>query len=228
MTDRPIIFSAPMVRALLTGTKTQTRRTLKPQPDMAKIGQPCHPEPRGACRWVWMARDDRPDYQYATADFLVRFAVGDRLWVRETWQHAPQKYCTCPQGSEPAPCDDWSNGTGCRSNRGDVVYRADKEALTGWHSAIFMPRWASRLTLTVTDVRVQRLQDITEEDAKAEGVALAIAGQGDDGAIRIRTHRTGFVGVWQEINGNWLDNPWVVALTFSAEQRNIDSGADHD
>jgi len=170
-----------------------------------------------------MARDDRPDYQYATADFRVPFEIGDRLWVRETWQYAPSQYCHCPQPSEPSPCDDWLEGTGCRSNRGAILYRADAETLTRQRPSIFMPRWASRLTLTVTDVRIQRLQDITEEDAKAEGVALAISGQGDDGTIKIRTHRTGFVGIWQEINGNWLDNPWVVALTFTVERRNIDA-----
>lgn len=223
MTDRPILFSAPMIRALLDGRKTQTRRILKPQPDMAKIAQPCHPEPRGNGIWVWMARDDRPDYRYATADFRVRFEIGDRLWARETWQHAPQKYCTCPQGSEPAPCDDWSNGIGCRSNRGDVIYRADNEALIRWRSPIHMPRWASRLTLTVTDVRVQRLNEIDEDDAKAEGVEPAVSGHGPDGLIK--TYRTGFVGVWNEINGNWLENPWVVALTFAVKRCNIDEVA---
>ena len=197
MTDRPILFSAPMIRALLDGRKTQTRRILKPQPDMTKISQPCHPEPRGNGRWVWMARDDFPEYSYATADFKVRFAKGDRLWVRErVW---------LPEGNDP---------------RGHVTYHADHgdDRALKWRPGIHMPRWASRITLTVTDVRAQRLQEISEADAIAEGAPAVISGQGVDGPVK--THRTGFVGIWNKINGNWLDNPWVVAITFVVEQRN--------
>lgn len=208
MTDRPILFSAPMVRALIEGRKTQTRRVLKPQPDMAKISQPCHPEPRGAGRWVWMARDDSPGYSFATADFVVRFAVGDRLWVRETWRTAPEH-----DGLKPA----------------DISVHAPMLFMAGtgvtfpsplWgkaRPAIHMPRWASRLTLTVTDVRAQRLQDISEDDARAEGAPRFDSSLG-------RGFRPGFQSVWEQINGagSWDANPWVAALTFSVEQRNID------
>ena len=182
MTDRPILFSAPMIRALLDGRKTQTRRILKPQPLMGYT----------------------PD---VTASKGVRFAKGDRLWVRETfsfdhrWTGLPPRDV---QWEEP------------------VWYWADGDPTDGdWTKpkpGIHMPRWASRLTLTVTDVRAQRLQEISEADAIAEGAPAVISGQGVDGPVK--THRTGFVGIWNKINGNWLDNPWVVAITFVVEQRN--------
>ena len=126
MSDHPIIFSGPMVRSLLDGRKTQTRRVLKPQP-----------------------QGEQPKNWTRANDKAVRYAPGDRLYVREAINKV--------------------------STPGDVVYRADFEAGgndgagLGWRPSIHMPRWASRLTLTVTDVRVQRLQDISEEDARAEG-----------------------------------------------------------
>jgi len=138
--DRPIIFSAPMVRALLAGRKTQTRRVIKPQPQCEK------PEliTRG-----------------------IRFAKGDRLWVRESFN--PEVY-ELDGGDMP-------------TEGPKLLYRADGYPYNGWidpdtderHDecpwtpATHMPRWASRLTLDVTDVRVERLQDITETDAEAEG-----------------------------------------------------------
>lgn len=213
-----------MVEALFAGTKTQTRRILKPQPDMAKIGQPCHPEPRGACRWVWMARDNRPDYQYATADFLVRFAVGDRLWCRETWAR-----------TSVAPIVETIDNP-------MVVYRAaDNRTDYGgpWRPAIFMPRWASRLTLAVTDVRVQRLQEISYEDAIAEGCADYAKfiesnevdppprdrESAEECARRLEWPQRDFSALWTTINGagSWDANPWIVALTFTVERRNIDA-----
>lgn len=222
MVGRPILFSGPMVRALLAGTKTQTRRVLKPshlrffngddkpyRPDIEYLARALLDATDFRCidRDVWTWRGKAFDYQDGPQTLwlaYLNFVVGDRLWVRETWQ-------------VPALCDPQYRATST-----ERIGHWDP-AVGPWKPGIHMPRWASRLTLTVTGVRVQRLQDITEEDAKAEGVALAIAGQGDDGTIRIRTHRTGFVGVWQEINGNWLDNPWVVALTFTVERRNIDA-----
>ncbi len=204
MVDRPILFSSPMVRALLDGRKTQTRRILKNAP--TEPGWLLYYEVNGKRTWVG------PN-GYPSMPCMLRFAVGDRLWVRETFRGA-----TGYDNIRPAA---WGNKP--------IWYEADGEpdVKLWWHLstkkrvAIHMPRWASRLTLTVTDVRIQRLQDITEADAKAEGAAPATAGRDEGGPIK--THRTGFVGVWQEINGNWLDNPWVVALTFTVERRNIDA-----
>lgn len=219
MTDRPILFSAPMVLALLAGQKSQTRRILKPQPDMAKISQPCHPEPRGDGRWVWMARDDFPEYSFATADFKVRFAKGDQLWTRETWR-----------------ADDYdAAATIYRADMpGDAL--ADTAGIIKWKPGIHMHRGRSRLTLTVTDVRVRRLQEIIEADALAEGVAWSDQAQGfivpgvdhplPDFPILSRvTAREMYAALWDVINGSgqWIANSWVVALTFTVERKNIDA-----
>lgn len=215
MADRPIIFSAPMVRALLDGQKTQTRRVLKlagRAPEyIGPIG--CQDDP--TC-WGWdhadggyitVAGDDNdhlPGWRDGWRDWSGAYAPGDRLWVRE------------------AVC--WVSAWGWR-------YRADNDDLTEkreagevgrWRPSIHMPRWASRLTLTVTDVRVQRLQDISEADAIAEG--------GD--ATRVTEFHTlampsfiaGFQGLWNSLHGPgaWDANPWVVALTFDVVRGNID------
>lgn len=216
MPDHPIIFSGPMVRALLDGRKSQTRRVMPDRPLISTFnGRPVAQGKDGIYR--------SPP---------TRYAVGDRLWVREAWQHARQRYCRCPQGSEPAPCDAWSSGTGCASNRGDVIYRADAESVIRWRSSIHMPRWASRLTLLVTDVRVQRLQEISEEDATAEGVyrgkasgryadsyaTMAVAG------IWFPSARAWYADYWNRLHGagSWEANPWIIALTFSVVHANID------
>src|SRR5690606_3042211 len=89
MVDRPILFSAPMVRALLAGTKTQTRRLIKPQPKLAPHHEPVRVERRGDRRWVWMCHTDRPSYQFATGDWRAPIQPGDRLWVREVWRPDP-------------------------------------------------------------------------------------------------------------------------------------------
>lgn len=176
MTDHPILFSGPMIRALLDGRKTQTRRVLKE--DVS--GYFCPPKIRR----------------------------GDRLWVRET------------HGFEAI---DTARGV-------KVKYRASNGLAlppeSGWKPSIHMPRWASRLTLTVTDVRVQRLQDISEEDAKAEGVGS------------IESHIPGFESVtcvqsfqklWDGLNADrgfgWDVNPWVAAYTFTTHPQNIDMEA---
>lgn len=231
MTDRPIIFSAPMVRALLEGKKTQTRRLLKvevpPSPGMdswlrVSLGKPVDrpkhdapyldsycsarrsdANPRGMSEnWCWWTRDDRQ----GLPTFRVGYAPGDRLWVRETFAHATN--------FPPA-----------------VRYYAtdDVHELRRKRPAIHMPRWASRLTLTVTQVRVQRLHDITEIDSSDEGAPCCV--MDDDGKFYENqggTYRCGFVGLWNSINGKrtgaaWDDNPWIVALTFTVEKRNIDA-----
>jgi len=172
VTDRPIIFSAPMIRALLDGRKTQTRRVLKPHGDTFSA----------------------PSYRR-----------GDRLYVREA-----------------AHIDGTS-----------VNYRADHpgdSAGLGWRPSIHMPRWASRLTLTVTDVRVQQLQEISADDAVAEGCHFKrwITGeypffdQGVEADNRqlVRMYRD----LWNSLHGTgaWDANPWVVAISFTVQRGNID------
>lgn len=188
MSDRPIIFSSPMVRALLDGRKTQTRRALNPQPETLPNG---------------------------FAGSRLPYAFGDRLWVREAFVI----------GFDID--DEMGRPVGDRK----VWFRATEKRLTWhdpdtertldnppWRSPIHMPRWASRLTLTVFDVRVQRLQEISEADAVAEG---AMAEYGEGAAI---SHRRAFNLIWNSLHGPdaWAANPWVAALTFTVQRGNID------
>jgi hypothetical protein len=173
--ERPILFSGPMVRAILDGQKTQTRRIVKPQPSIE--GQEPH---------------------------LVRCPYGvpgDRLWVRETWGEGGM---TKP-GDPASYAADWP----------------DAGAIRKWRPSIHMPRWASRIDLEVTAVRVERLQAITEEDARAEGAAHRIARGGDlSGALEGETpiqHVAHFRDLWDSINGErtpWASNPWVWVVSF--------------
>ena len=181
MTERPIIFSAEMVLAILAGRKTQTRRKMKP----AKVKRPK--------RWLI---DD------AAVNGLVcpYGAPGDTLWVRETWaRHAS-----------------------------GVDYAADFAAVSRpqagpWRPSIHMPRWASRITLRITDVRVERLQDISEDDAVAEGVALEryvpvsdSAGKHGSGEAEPTDPVAEYRDLWNHINGPdaWEANPWVWVISF--------------
>ena len=203
MTDRPILFSAPMVRALLEGRKTQTRRLLKL---------------RGHKRFSDFGPSDTPGYEWhfrradgcwcdhRQSDLPLPYAIGDRLWVKEEWQVSGLGYGV----KLPIP------GMG-RLHYSATDDGAWKDYWGRWRSSLHMPRWASRLTLTVNDVRVQRLQDISEADAIAESVQIHC---GSDGA------KVEFEHIWNSINGPeaWDANPWVVALTFEVEQRNIDAG----
>jgi hypothetical protein len=185
--ERPIIFSGPMVRAILDGSKTQTRRIAKEFDEMPNLDRILQrfPHPNG-CR---------------------HGTPGDRLWVRETW--APER-----------------DGTACPDDTG-ILYRAtdlgwdDEDTGLRWRPSIFMPRTASRILLEITDVRVQRLQDISEDDARAEGID-------DDAADKVlmmaeamnqrepRPLASAFETIWDTIHGSgaWHANPWVWALTF--------------
>lgn len=206
MMDRPIIFSSPMVEAIVAGRKTMTRRLLKPQPQgmLAEVG--CihiHGEP-----WPRVWTGAGPTGGVITKQ-QVRFAVGMRLWVRETWAE-----------TSVAPIIE-------TIDKPWVVYRAaDSRTDYGgpWRSPIHMRRRDSRITLTVTAVKVERLQDISEEDAKTEGVEPVISGR-EGWSTPLKTYRTGFVRIWNTIHGEkaWLDNPYVVAVGFKSELRNIDN-----
>lgn len=161
---------------------------------------------------------------------MVGYAPGDRLWVRETW--------AMPHGFDMADAKMTLHRFGK-----SVIYRAtDNPNSYSWRPGIHMPRWASRLTLTVTDVRVQRLQDMdgqhpSESDAIAEGVRKIHHGDGNYyySAFRDEPHAKNwcdptdaFRELWDSINGkregaSWNDNPWVVALSFCVERKNIDA-----
>jgi hypothetical protein len=224
MSDKPILFSAPMVRALLAGTKTQTRRIIKPQPKLAPHHEPVRVEQRGECRWVWMVNTDRPSYQFATGDWTSRIVVGDRLWVRE--KHWGVERLGQGPTTHLIYDEEWAGG-----------FPDESAPLRpcgldfGPHPSIHMFRWASRLTLTVTEVRVQRLQDINEADADAEcfggdhpWVALPDLFPEPHEQWGHRSIPECYGRLWDSINGpgSWDANPWVAAYTFTVERRNID------
>lgn len=192
MKERPILFSGPMVRALLAGTKTQTRRVVKPQPRILAGELMC-----------W--KDDAlTDDQMAACSPYGQ--PGDRLWVREA-------HCFCPRSPS---MEKWSH----TPEEARVVYGADDLMLTGpyglWRPkmrpSIHMPRWASRITLEVTGVRVERLQDISTSDAEAEGWP----GPDAENSISSTYPIAWYSKLWEEINGpgSWTANPWVWCVSF--------------
>jgi hypothetical protein len=243
--NKPILFSAPMIRALLDGRKTQTRRAMNPQP-VALGGKCWHVEGSGGGYFgvpSWHMGDVAPNY--------LRIASGDRLWVRETCRaeelsrpqetrKATRKERELLRRTEVVVHNDLDGADGVRYLADDHWQRIENsfEAGERWidlfhyrgrpsgncgHTvpAIHMPRWASRLTLIVTDVRVQRLQEISEADAEAEG-AEPILVPPDGGSC---PHIEGFSALWDTINGPgaWDANPWVAAYTFTVHRCNIDA-----
>ena len=179
MNVKPILFSSEMVRALLEGRKTQTRRVVK---------------------YRNYAEQDAPIYPHE----CPYGKPGDLLWVRETWG------------------DPWHHA------QPRAFYRATDEKEVGWHPdfdgwkpSIHMPRWASRLTLRITDVRVQRLQDVTRADCVVEGCTE----RNTDGAWY--GPEVSFAHLWDRINARrgygWNENPWVWCLSFEVIQQNVDS-----
>lgn len=201
MKERPILFSGPMVRAILERRKTQTRRIVKP--DIANfLEDGWGPEER-----MYETRDG----DIVPARTLCPYGVpGDRLWVRETFAEVQPYYGP----SDEIP--DWVN----------YKYRADFDDFEAdplqfgpnkWRPSIFMPHAASRILLEITNVRVERLQDITEEDAIAEGVEPVEWGE-DMGGMPgdFTSYVEGFKDVWQSINGSefCMENPWVWVIEF--------------
>jgi hypothetical protein len=226
MTDKPILFSAPMVRALLEGRKTQTRRLL-PNPEYYGC-------PTGDCPHNRQDECDRAMRENTAAD--LRFAVGDRLYVREEWRIGSKYDAVKPVDLAPRTMTVLygAGGQSCNHLDGSGWRNVENppEGMPNWagrrRAGMHMPRWASRLTLTVTEVRVERLQDCSEADALAEGIGQfgrffglpdADWDEGELSAVAAY-HR-----LWNSINGpgSWEANPWVVAVTFTVEKRNIDA-----
>ena len=203
MKDRPILFSAPMVRALLNCTKSQTRRIVKPQPYFIS--------PENTPR-ITKAPGLHP---YIPCPYGQ---PGDRLWVRETWQ-GPLIDEELEEEFHQSP-DYFKKPEFCAYRATDTLdaINADGEAL-GWRPSIHMPRWASRILLEITAVRVERLADISKDDAMAEGIVL----QPDGGfGLADSTHYNfsdptdSYCSLWESINGAgaWFANPWVWVVEF--------------
>ena len=231
--ERPILFSGEMVRAILDGRKTQTRRVVKPQP----IYDGYTPEHRNA-DWYYpgvidrngeMQPADEQAYGVWTWDGEMAWkspygAPGDRLWVRETWAHVPVTAYRASTGvhqtADPTDPDM------------AAVYRAgwDRSKPGRWRPSIHMPRWASRILLEVVSVRVERLQEISDSDAMAEGIERV---GGNFSVCPWRNYRIGepgemsmhcsapsrsFMTLWESINAKrgygWESNPWVWVVEF--------------
>lgn len=186
-----------MVQAILSGQKTMTRRVVKDQPnakDVTGCGMSCF-TPDGKIS----IRGHRPDGSAAEWFRKGYGLIGDRLWVRETFQIIPPN---------------------------KIFYKADKENIAnkGWRPSIFMPRSASRITLEITGIKVERLQDISEEDAKREGVEKTEFGYKNyDKSYPVAEFmgggspaRRSFMTLWESINGtgSWNANPWVWVIEF--------------
>lgn len=237
---KPILFSAPMVRAILAGRKTQTRRIVN---HVARIGPASEFGPSDTRGYDWTFRDRQCRWHDVRHAKLLTYCpygrVGDLLRVRETWKYADWTEDGLPfigyradnaqRLIERIP-DDWSDKlSNIWADLSDPAnYAIDNRAADRrWRPAIHMPLWASRLTLRITDVRVQRLKDITGADAVAEGVEPFGNGCGaiERGKGKAYTTLRGaFALLWADVNGpgSWESNPWVWALTFDIYRKNVD------
>lgn len=199
ISDRPILFSAPMVRAILEGRKTVTRREVKKRAALDCLAAGFEP--------AFLALP-------GNADLCPYGKPGDRLWVRETFAFADKS------GShDAAPDDHWRPA---RPGMEPEIYRCWYRASDGhtadgfWKPSIHMPRWASRILLEITDVRVERLQDISEEQALAEGIAKNQDGgyQVENGKHYFASPVDSFASLWSSVGGEWGANPWVWVVEF--------------
>jgi len=194
MKERPILFSAPMVRAILEGRKTQTRRVCKPQPEFNDNAGFILADRRGG-KWAYGKGVDHAGTVRNFAHKCPYGKQGDLLWVRETFAK-----------NEVMPINDRPYG--------DFIYRADlnergvSKWAANWKPSIHMPRVASRITLEITGIRVEQLQDISGPDCWAEGITHDSEKHGSV------THT--YQDLWVSINGqnSWASNPWVWVIKF--------------
>lgn len=207
-----------MIRRILDGAKTQTRRVLKVQPSMTNYISLEHTD--GTVGAIFANKPQIEHGIKVEKCWCPYGKVGDRLWVRESWSYYEDTTlfdCIRYRADNAVRKPEFDKFPDVSENtwhtfemRCDGVGCADHK----WRSPIHMPRWASRITLEVTEVRVQRLQDISEADAIAEGV-----GSQDRhvrGGVELFEHRSGFAILWDTINGagSWEKNPWVWAISF--------------
>jgi hypothetical protein len=253
MKERPILFKGELVRAILDGRKTQTRRLVR---DAGGVCSDCLSRgvPHNALDLIENGEPNIAGAIFGTTPYLKTpacehhgvagtrnrcpfGATDDRLWVRETWQYADwtdDGYPWIRYAADDARLlhehipDDWKERVAdawAELSAPDNFTIDGRAADRQWRPSIFLPRWAARLTLEVTEARVERLHDITEDDARAEGVD-AFDGMLDEAAICAHAKAMGttpcenrpwFATAWDMINGKrapWASNPWVWAITF--------------
>lgn len=222
MKTKPMIFNAEMVQALVSGKKTVTRRQVKPEPEPSGLGYDWWPSNKFGSM-IRVSDFESIKFDYArdgtidiASDACPIANIGDLIWVRETFCHGP-----CGNASElilyrsgyPQP----------------ELKRKYESVMSGeeikWTPSIHMPRWASRLTLKVTDVRIERVQKITEEQAVMEGMPTDEECQRmavDSGLGWHKKPTVWFKELWNRIYSNWSDNPYVWVIEFEVIHQNID------
>lgn len=228
--SRPTLFSGPMVRAILNGTKTQTRRVVNPQPPEenclpAHIDASTIKDDPDVGKWQWYAMDGNlPDWPVGEKFSCPYGVPGDELWVREEhyrfghWEPVPGVRTKSGRHQKWRFVGDSDEVLFERPSGLTRSMNAPYQSRPGWYKRLarFMPRWASRITLEVTGVRIQRLNDISEADAYAEGVTIPPEQSfASNGNPHLRNEaRCQFVKLWESINGpgSWDENPpvWVV------------------
>jgi hypothetical protein len=210
--EKPILFSTPMVREIIYGHKTQTRRVIKPQPTgelFRHLNRPGEP---------WGDTAEKTGLALCGTQIFAPYMEGDILWVRETWTDTCRMITNALDGKKIHYCAD------CKDDTTGMFKRCKLKKRPSTH----MPREAARLFLRVTDVRAERLQDISEEDAEKEGVTRQSCGSNKTPCGYEVNYRNGFMYFWDETcnkNGtSWEDNPWVFCYSFEpveVTRRNI-------
>lgn len=219
--DKGIIFSAPMVRALLDGRKTQTRRLLK-VPGIMGGRFPILPPEEAIELEEGEFRSGTFYYSSTSAlsgPYRSGYSVGDRLYVREAWHVRGEFSDIIEVGYRASERQGYTQYVEHIAVEQAVPSKGKWPVFPKYGPSIHMPRWVSRLWLNVTEVRIEPLQNISELDARSEGIYLTSSEQ------YRRQFRLLWDGLHTEEGTSWLDNPWVVALTFEVHQGNIDGGA---
>lgn len=215
MAEKPILFSGAMVQAILAGRKTQTRRVFREFVDASGVWEEDQYSPG-----EWWTEEDGVPLGYFRCPYGSR---GDTLWVRETWR--PEELGeNSPDGAEGLDGTRYKADGAFRSiensrEASDLFGEARYKFLKAgheWRPSIFMPRWASRLTLRITGVRVERLQNISEADARAEGVSAW--NDTKDGTVFVPEFKL----LWDSVNAKrgygWVSNPWVWVVEFEVQR----------
>ncbi len=220
MKERPILFSGEMVRAILDGRKTVTRRIIKPQPviDRSSDSWMVEHAGRGVANYLYTWPRDGAVNDVFVAEQCPYGVPGDRLYIKETWRPRwTDDLGACIEykadGAFFKPKFPHDNDGTTRGWQFGEMCEASEEHAEPWHSPRFMRREFSRLTLEVVSVGAERLQDITEADAMAEGLGLVLSD--DDTTVGARA-RNEFARLWEQLHGrdSWPSNPWVWRVGF--------------